>query len=350
MPEWSDDSQHRLTKVSYLLHLGHPIPAHFNVQAAFRLIESELQSQLANLNAHPSQTLDRVLLVNTAVLPRLLYRCECLPLTEQHLLSLTRPLEQYVLGVASLPSLIAHKRLYTHHTHGLGLRSLRILQPTRVLDSLHSNVTLHQLRTTTTFHLSPYRVFQAALQLLGPHRPPSMVPLTTTWNARRQIQLATEIVSVAGLRAYLIPNPSTHPDCTYTDGSKVGFPPAFGAAAVLQDGRIAVCRVPGAPNSYKAEVIGVLLGSALSPPNTTLRVDCKGAIASTTGTRRPVRHSHWVLLARDSLLRNTTALNGLRDTHVAFIKNIQMNTPSGGLHYPSPPRHAHHPLGHHSPR
>ena len=67
-PEWSDDSQHLLTKVSYLLHLGHPIPAHFHVQAAFRLIENELLSQLADLNAHPSQTLDRVLLVNTVVL------------------------------------------------------------------------------------------------------------------------------------------------------------------------------------------------------------------------------------------------------------------------------------------
>ena len=285
-PEWSDNSQHLLTKVSYLLYLGHPVPAHFNVQAAFRLIEGELLSQLADLNAHPSQTLDRVLLVNKVLLPRLLYRCECFPLTEQHLLSLTRPLEPYVLGVAGLPSLIAHKTLYTHHTHGLPLRCLHILQPTRVLDLLHSNVTLHQLRTTTTFHLPACRIFQAALQLLRPRHPPSMLPLTTTWNARRQIQQATKIVSVAGLRAYLICNPSTRPDCTYTDGSKIGCPTASGAAAVLQDGRIAVCRVPGAPDSYKAEVIGVLLGSSLSAPHTTLQV----AIASTTGTRRPVRH------------------------------------------------------------
>ena len=271
MPEWSDDSHHLLTKVSYLLHLGHPIPAHFNVQAAFRLIVSELQGQLANLNAHPPQTMDRVLLVNTVVLPRLLYRCECLPLTEQHLLSLTRPLERYVLGVAGQPSLIAHKTLYTHHTHGDGLRCLRILQPTRVLDSLHSNVTLHQLRTTTTFHLSPYRVFQAALELLGPHHPPSMLPLTFTWNARRQIQQATEIVSVAGLRAFLLPNPSTHPDCTYTDGSKIGFPPASSAAAVLQGAgasRSAVCLAPQTHTKQRSlECYWVLPSHPPAPPS-----------------------------------------------------------------------------------
>ena len=121
-----------------------------------------------------------------------------------------------------------------------------------------------------------------------------MVLLTTTCNACRQIEHATELVSVAGLRAYLMPNPPIRPDCTYTDGRKIGFPP---------DGCIAVCGVPGAPNSYNTEVIGVLPGSTLSSPHTTLRVDCKRAIASKGGTRRPVRHSHWVLLARDSLLR-----------------------------------------------
>ena len=265
-PEWSDHSQHLLPKVSYHLHPGHHIPAHFNLQAAFRLIESVLLSHLADLNAHPSETLDRVLLVSTVVLPRLLYRCEYLPLTEKHLLSLTCPLERYVLGVAGMPSLIAQKTLYTHHKHSASLRCLCILQPTRDLDSLHSNVTLFQLRTTTTFHLCPFPKFLAALQLLQPHHPPSTLPLNTTLNARRQIQQANKIVSVVGLRDYPLPNSSTRPDRTYTDGSIIGFPPASGAAAILQDEHIAVCCVPSAPNSYKAGVLGVLLGSLLSAP------------------------------------------------------------------------------------
>ena len=222
-PEWSDDSQHLLTKVSYLLHLGHPIRAHFNVQATFRLIE--LLSQLADLNAHPSQTLDRVLLVNTVVLPRLLYRCECFPLTEQHLLSLARPLERYVLGVAGLPSLIAHKTLYTHHTHGLRLRCLRVLQPTRVLDSLHINATLRQLRTTTTFHLCPFRIFQAALQLLGPHHSSSMLPLTTTWSACRQIRKGYRNC-LGGWTAGLSPPQPLHPPSLRIHRWQQNRPPA----------------------------------------------------------------------------------------------------------------------------
>ena len=43
-----------------------------------------------------------------------------------------------------------------------------------------------------------------------------------------------------------------------------------------KDGRIAVCRVPGDPNSYKAELIGVLLGSHFSGVGETICLDCQG--------------------------------------------------------------------------
>ena len=169
--------------------------------------------------------------------------------------------------------------MFVHNrTHDSRLHYLRVLQPTRVLDSLHRNPLLHDLRTTSFFPMSPYRMFTNALHLLGPHQPSSMIPLNVSWKAQRLVQDAVEIATIDGLRAYLLPGPPTKPDCTYTDSSKIGSPPASGAAAVLQDGRIVICRVPGAPNSYKAKVIGILLNSELSPRHSTLGVDCKGAI------------------------------------------------------------------------
>ena len=145
--------EYQLAKVSYLLHLGHPIPAHFRVDAAFHLILGELKSQLADLNAHPTQTLDRILLANTMILP-LLYRCECLPLTGGQFRELSLPIERFVLGVPGLPSLIAHKTLHMHLTKGLGLLYLSILQPARVHDSLHSNAQWWNMQTTTCLHVS----------------------------------------------------------------------------------------------------------------------------------------------------------------------------------------------------
>ena len=77
LPDWADPTLHPMSQVSHLMHLGHPLPADLHQKAGYKLIADELLSQLADLSAHPIQTLERVLLVNTVVLPRLLYRCEC---------------------------------------------------------------------------------------------------------------------------------------------------------------------------------------------------------------------------------------------------------------------------------
>ena len=160
-----------MAQVSRLMHLGHPIPKHFAVWHAFQLVCHELQTQLAELNALPSQSLDRILFANTLILPRLLYRCECLPLAAPQIKPMVQAIERYVLGVAGLPSVLAQKTLYTLHTRGFGLRYLAVLQPTRVLHSLHTNPRLFQLSTRSSFPLSPWRLFTAATALLGPPVP-----------------------------------------------------------------------------------------------------------------------------------------------------------------------------------
>ena len=107
-------------------------------------------------------------------------------------------------------------------------------------------------------------------------------------------------MSIAGLEVYIVPS-SHRPSDTFTDGSKIGPPPASGAAALLPTGDIAVCRVPGIPNSYKAELIGALMGSQLSDDGQKIRLDCRGAIAAATGTKRPVRQAAWVQKVRSSV-------------------------------------------------
>ena len=69
----------------------------------------------------------------------------------------------------------------------------------------------------------------------------------------------------------------------------------------LRDGSVVVCRVPGASNSYKAELVGILLGSRFGDHGDRLRLDCQGAILSSTGHKRPVRQAHWVQLVRASV-------------------------------------------------
>ena len=111
-----------MAQVSHLMHLGHPIPKHFAVDQAFQLVYKELQAQIAELNALPSQSLDGILVANTLIPPRLLYRCECLPLTAPQMNQIVQSIERYVLGVVGLSSVLPKKTLYTRHTHRLALR------------------------------------------------------------------------------------------------------------------------------------------------------------------------------------------------------------------------------------
>ena len=118
---WADTQVYRFTAAKHLMHLGHPIPAYLKLSDAFCLVCNELKAQLDDLHAQPIQTLDRVLLANTMVVPRLLFRTECLLLSVPQLRELSALIERFVFGVTGLPPLVAKKTLYTHRRHGLGL-------------------------------------------------------------------------------------------------------------------------------------------------------------------------------------------------------------------------------------
>ena len=138
---------------------------------------------------------------------------------------LFQTIERFVFGVSGLSSLVAHRTLYTHRSRGPGMRSFRVLYPTRVLDSLHRNPLLACMHTTGQPPMSPRALFLNALSLLGPIPSSTMTPLSVSLNSKSKLRGAVELASWAGLTAYLVTNPGPLPDCTYTDGSRIGSPP-----------------------------------------------------------------------------------------------------------------------------
>ena len=190
---------------------------------------------------------------------------------------------------------------------GIGLKAL-CLHPTRVLDALHRNTGLPEFSTSPpSFSLSPYALFLSAVGQLGSPRDAPTPPLPGLWRAQSTLRDAIPILSVSGLTVYLLPHHSS-PDATYTDGSKLGDPPSSGASAVLPGGTVDVCRVPGVSNSYKAELVGALLGSSLSPDGQRIGLDCQGARAAVHSCRRPVRQAFWVHKVRSSVLNRGQTL------------------------------------------
>ena len=323
------------------MHLGHPPPACFDLTSAFDLVRAELSAQSAEFHAQPIQVLDRVLSVNTMILPRLLYRTECLPLSPAQLIDLSSVIERFVLGVTGLPPLVTKKTLYTHRRHGLGLSYFPVLHPTRVLDALHRNTGLPEFSTPPpSFPLSPYALFLSAVGQLGFPRDAPNPPLSVLWRAQSTLRDAISILSVSGLTVYLLPHHSS-PDATYTDGSKLGDLPSSGASAVLPGGTVDVCRVRGVPNSYKAELVGALLGSSLSPDGQRIRLDCQGAIAAVHSSRRPVRQAFWVHKVRSSVLNRAQTLEWV-EGHVGHEFNEVSDTYAKvGTALPLPPPWSH---------
>ena len=146
-----------------------------------------------------------------------------------------------------------------------------------------------------------------------------MLPPHISWTSRQALRGTIEIALVAGLAACVVPNSGPSPDYTYTDDSRIGSPSTFSAFAFLRDGSIVFCRVSGNRNSYNANVVRILLGSHFSPPRATIRVDCKGAIASTTGTKRPVRKSSRVFQVRHSVLFKNQSLEWI-EGHTGHLR------------------------------
>ena len=165
---------HPFKVVPHLMHLGHPLPACFDLRSAFNLIRAKLSTQIAQLNAQPIQVLARVLLVNTMILPRLLYRTECLPLPLKQVLDPFSVVERFVLGVTGLRPLVTKITIYTHRRHGLGFSLFPVLHPTGVLDALHRNTGLPEFST------SPPKLPPFTIQLFPVCRQPTGIPQRRT--------------------------------------------------------------------------------------------------------------------------------------------------------------------------
>ena len=67
------------------------------------------------------------------------------------------------------------------------------------------------------------------------------------------------------------------------------------------NGTVYVCCAPGIRCNYKAELLGILLGSHFGPHNSVITPHCQGAISAVVSERRPIKEACSVLAVRDSL-------------------------------------------------
>ena len=84
------------------MHLGPPITRSLQQATAYDVLLSAVKQQISELNAHPIPTLDRVAIISTMVIPRVLYRAEGMPLTTEQLQRLNALMKSFVAVVKYL--------------------------------------------------------------------------------------------------------------------------------------------------------------------------------------------------------------------------------------------------------
>ena len=313
VPPRADEVPPPITRTACLMHLGHPLPARLHIRYAITVPTSELKSSTKQVTL-PPHTCPRSGLTGQQHGPScLLYRTECLPLTAERTTQLGVILERFVFGVIGLPMVVEKKTLYTHRSRGLSMGYFPVPHPMRVLDLLHRNQFLHAFSLHPGCSMTPYSMFCSTLSVMGPPSTSTVPPVFISWEASKLQCKATAVMSVAGLVVFVVPS-KLRPECTYTDGSKLGVPPASGAVAIMPGGHIAVCRVRGIPNSYKAELVRMLLGSHISGEGEKIHLDCQGAIASALSQKHPIRQAGWVQKVRRSLSAKGNSQSGLKGT------------------------------------
>ena len=206
-PPWSEQVTCTFTRTSCLMHLGHPIPARLHLPIAVNVLQAEVHSQLDELHQQPIQVHDMVLLLNTMVLPRLLYRTECLPLSEAQTTCSAQIMEHFVFGVLGLPLVVATQTPYTHRFAGLGLGNFPTPHPTGVLDTLHRNAPIHSFCTTSCGTRSPCGLFLDAVSKFGPAPTSTMTQLDVTVKRATLTRQASSVSTIARLTVYIVPSP-----------------------------------------------------------------------------------------------------------------------------------------------
>ena len=184
-PPWAQISTSIFKQVDHQMHLGHPITRGLKQATAYDVLLSEVKEQLGEPNAHPIPTLDRVAILSTMVIPRLLYRAECLPLTMEPLQRLNALMKSFVLAVNGLPPGVADKKIYSHRKIGLGVPYLPVVQRTGALDVTHKHPYMTSLRVGASLPLAPRMVYQTAVAHLKPESAPPQRSLDVYFQAKR---------------------------------------------------------------------------------------------------------------------------------------------------------------------
>ena len=126
----------------FVWHLGHPLPYDLDPMSSYRALIDKIYPLVTHFNNQPLHAHARVMLINSVLIPKIVYMLECTPPLRCSLQIIADGLIDFLKSVCGLSNTLVDKTLYSKPPLGLCIRYLPVCVRVRVLDGMDKYVRL----------------------------------------------------------------------------------------------------------------------------------------------------------------------------------------------------------------
>ena len=270
----SDPTPVTIECVNSYLHLGHLIHTTWDPRCTYDELMSEFSQEIDVWNNRPLPVRARLQVINSVLIPKIVYRLECIPILWDLLLKIQRWLKNFWLAIVGLPTFLCNTTLYSSHKFGIGPLHIPVVVATRMLENVSKVLCKYGAHHLMHTEMGYLHILHSAVDALHAETSASVLPLGGTSDVQEVLNYSrfwdVEIQNWVWQCKHYIDTEHL----AYSDGSFFESCNKCAGAAVLEDGRTLCVRPPGYQSAYKADVYGMFLACKYSSSCATIYTDC----------------------------------------------------------------------------
>ena len=294
------------------LHFGHLIHTTWDLRCTHDELMSEFSQEIDVWNNRPLPVRAQLQVINSVLIPKIVYRLQCIPIVWDLLLKIQRWLKDFLLAIVGLPTFLCNKTLYSSHKFGLGLLHIPVVVATRMLDNVSNVLCKYGAHHLMHSQMGYFHILQSVVIALHAETSASVLPLGGTSDVQEVLNYGSfwhvEIQNwVWQCKHYIDTEHSA-----YSDGSFFESCNKCAGAAVLEDGRTLCVRPPGYQSAYKAEVYGMFLACEYSSSCAIIFTDCNAVLKAVKYRKERVVEARLIRLIGEHVDRKHMSLQYVR--------------------------------------
>ena len=176
----SDPTRVTIECVNLYLHFGHFIHTTWDPRCTYEELMSEFSREIDVWNNRPLPVRVRLQVINSVLIPKIVYRLECIPVVWDLVLKSKRWLKDVLLAIVGLLTFICNKTLYCRHKLGMGLLHIPVVVATGMLDNVSKALCKYGAHHLMHTEMGYLHILQSAVDALHAETSASVLPLGGT--------------------------------------------------------------------------------------------------------------------------------------------------------------------------